>query len=60
MKEARQRQDVFGAFPHGGGHDLDDVEPEIEILAEGAILDGFAQVLVGGGDDAQVALGVKG
>jgi hypothetical protein len=56
-EEARQRQDVLGAFAHGGKHDLDDVEPEIEILAEGVFLDGFAQVLVGGGDHAQVELG---
>ena len=38
-----------------GGHaDGDDVEAEVEVLAEVAPLDGLLEVLVGGGDDAHV------
>ena len=58
-EEARQRQDVFGALAHGRMLDRDDVEAEVEILAKGAFLDGFAPVPVGGGDHTQVELGMK-
>jgi hypothetical protein len=37
---------------------MDDVEAEVEILAECAFPDGFAQVLVGGGDHTHIDLGV--
>src|SRR5450755_41591 len=57
-KEARQRHDVFRAIPHRRQYDLNHVQPEVEILAEGAFLDSFPQIFVSGGDHAQVQLDI--
>src|SRR5262249_11738223 len=50
----RQLGDVLPAVAEGGHGDGNDVEPEIQVLAEAALPDQLLQVLVGGGDDAHV------
>ena len=48
--------DVLGALAQRRQPQRHDVEPEEQVLAEQALLDQGAQVLVGGGDDAHVGL----
>jgi hypothetical protein len=47
---------VLGALAQGRHHHGQHVEPVEQVLAEGALADGLAQVLVGGRDDAHVHL----
>ena len=51
-----QQRDVLVALAQRRQVDGDHVEPVEEVLAEGALLHGFGQVGVGGGDDAHVGL----
>ncbi len=51
-----QERDVLAALAQGRRRDRHDVEPEVEILAELALLDLAAQILAGRRDDAQVDL----
>src|ERR1019366_1169055 len=57
-EEGGHRQDVFGALAQGRNQNLDYVQPEIEILAEGAFLDGLSQVLVGGRNHPQIQVNI--
>src|ERR1035437_3976425 len=52
------RHDVFRALAQGRNQNLDDVQPEIEILAEPAFLDGLAQILVGGRNHPQIEVNI--
>ena len=54
QEEARERQDVLAARAQRLDCDRDDVEPEVEVLAEAAGGDGIAEVAVGGGHHAHV------
>ena len=49
-----ESRDVLLAVAQGGQRDVDDVEAEVEVLAETAFLDGLLEFGVGGGDDADV------
>ena len=51
-----QQGDIFGAFPEGRQVDGNDTEAVEEVFPEGAAFNGFGQVPVGGGDDADVQL----
>ncbi len=51
---AGQEGNVLLARAQGRDVDGHDVEAVVEVFAEGALLEGGAQVLVGGGDDADV------
>jgi hypothetical protein len=53
-EEVAEREDVLGALAQRRKADLEHLEPVVEILAEGAALDGGTQVPVGGGDEAHV------
>jgi hypothetical protein len=57
-EELGEGGDVFGPLTQGRDGDVNDVEAEIEVLAESAFFHGLAQVFVGGGDDAQIELDV--
>jgi hypothetical protein len=50
----RQRQNVHAAVAQRRQLDGDDRETIVEVFAECALLDGFFQINVGGGDDAHV------
>src|SRR5438445_615160 len=50
----REKQDVASAHAQRRQLDADDVQAEVEILAQAALLDGRLEVAVGGGDDAHV------
>src|SRR5579883_889609 len=56
QEPVRQHGDVGAALAQGGHVQGHDVEPEIEVLAEGAGAVFLLQVAVGGGDDAYVDL----
>src|SRR5262245_65687475 len=47
-------RDLLGPLAERGDEDVDDVEAVVEVLAEGALGDGFFEVFGGGGDDADV------
>ena len=49
-----QRADVGQALAERRQRDADHVDPVVEVLTEGPLLDEFSQVLVGGHDDADV------
>src|SRR5258705_7536674 len=49
---------LLGAIAERGDEDVDDVEAVVEVLAEASLGDGALQVLIGGGDDADVDLDV--
>src|SRR5207249_6715074 len=49
-----QRRHIFGVLPQRRHEEGNDVEPVEEVLAEVASLDLLLQVLVGGGDDADI------
>jgi len=51
-----QRRDLFGPLAQGRYHDLEDVQPVVEVLSELAGRHGLLQVLVGGRDDSDVHL----
>ena len=53
---ARQREDVLRPLAQGGQAQIDDVQAIEQVFAERAALDGFGQVAVRGGDDADVDL----
>ena len=50
----RERQDVVAALAQRRHVQLDDLEPVVEVLAEGAARDAVGEVAVGGGHDAHV------
>ena len=50
--------DLLGAVAERGDEDVDDVEAVVQVLAEAPLGDGPLEVLVGGGDDADVDLDV--
>ena len=50
--------DLLGAVAERRDEDIDDVEAVVEVLAEASLGDGALEVLVGGGDDADVDLDV--
>src|SRR3989442_4564465 len=49
-----ERRDVLATLAQGRAEDRHDVEPEEQVLAEGAGADTLAEILVGRGDDAGV------
>src|SRR2546430_15627333 len=49
-----ERKDILGAIAQRRDVDLEDVEPVVEVLAEGLPRDGGAQIPVRRGDDAPV------
>ena len=51
-----QQRDIVHALPQRWHMDVHDVEPVIEILAEGTFGDGFSEVAMGGGHDAHIHL----
>ena len=51
-----ERGNVVAAVPQGRHPDRDDAQPEVEVLAEGALLDLLLEILVGRGDDPDVHL----
>ena len=53
-EEPGERQDVLGTLAQGGHQKLDHVQAIVQILAERALFHRFAEVLVGGGDNAQI------
>ncbi len=53
-KAVEKEFDFALAFVEGGNLQRNDVETEVEILAELAFLDGLAEVAVGGGNDANI------
>ena len=57
-EESCQPQNVFPALSQGRNDDLNHVEAEVQILAESPLLHRFTEVLVGGGDHAQIELDV--
>src|SRR5581483_7254805 len=57
-KKPGERQDIISAVTKRRNQDLDDVQAEVEVLAESPFFDGFAQILVGRGDDPQIELDV--
>src|SRR5687768_4474733 len=54
QKDFAQRHDIDGTLAQGRDLDVEDPEPIEQVLAKVAALDGFAQVAVGRGDDADV------
>ena len=52
----QQQRDVLAPLPERRGIDADDVQAVIQIFAKARFLDGAREVLVGGGDDADVDL----
>ena len=50
--------DLLGPLAERGDEDIDDVEAVVEVLAKGPLGDRLFEVLVGGGDDADVDLDV--
>ena len=56
QKGLAQRHDVGRTFAQRRNLDVEDPEAVEQVLAKVAALDGFAQVAVGGGDDADVRL----
>ena len=52
----REIADVLGALAQRRQAQRHDVEAEEQVLAEQALLDQHAQILVGGGDDADIGL----
>jgi len=58
-EESRQGPDVIGPLAEGRNRDLDDVEPEIEILAERSFFHGLPQIFVCRGHHAKVELDVN-
>ena len=59
QKGLAQRHDVGRTFSQRRNLDIEDPEAVEQVLAKVAALDGFAQVAVGGGDDADVDRGLK-
>jgi len=53
-KRLTQQQDIVGAVAEGRQRNVEDLQAIKKILAEGAALDRFPQVAIGGGDDADV------
>ncbi len=49
-----EEDDVLRALAEGGHFDGDDVEAVVEVFPEAALIDHFAEVAVGGGDEADV------
>jgi hypothetical protein len=56
QKKVRQQQDIRFALPQRRHVDGKHVQPVIQVAAEGILLHGLLQVLVGGRDDAHVHL----
>ena len=52
----RQSANVLGPFAQGRNAQIDDIQAIQKVFAEGAVLDRFGQVPVGGGDDADIHL----
>ena len=57
-EETRHRHNIFAPLAQRRNQNLDHVEAEIKVLPEGAFLDRFAQVLVGGRHHPQIQLDV--
>ena len=51
---ADQRGDIFLALAQRRQHDVDHVQPVVQVLAEGALVHALLQVVVGGRQDAHV------
>ena len=54
LEESGQQGNVFAAFAQRRHVDVDDVEPVIEVFAEGAGHQQFLEIAVGGGDDPHI------
>ena len=54
QKRLRQQEDVLAPFAQGRRTELDHVEPVKQVLPEIVLADGFDDVLVGGGDEADI------
>ena len=52
---SRQREDVLGPLAQGREVDLEDVQAEVQVVAEAVLGDAARQVLVRRRQDAQVA-----
>ena len=52
----RQSANILGAFTQSGNAQIDDIQAIKKVFAEGAMLDRFGQIAVGGGDDADIHL----
>ncbi len=53
-KMQREKRDIFFPFPQGRQVDPDHVEPVVQIFTESPLSHPFFEILVGGGDDANI------
>src|SRR5690606_4676793 len=49
-----QERNILAAIAQRGDRQFDDVQPVIKIFAKCSVVDGFRQIAVGGGDDANI------